>query len=120
MEGEYGEICGHLTDIKKQRRIRRIAEYEKFLTNCEIVRERIEIERDKRSKETLQRRNTVVALNKTKPDYILMLKSSSLSYLDVFNSGPCTEEAVRTDRFSMPPLPSIPDRSLARQQPELD
>ena len=104
MKGEYAEVCGQLGDQRKQRRIRRIEEYEKFLTNCNVVRGRLEVERMARSRERRKRRNTVVAARKTKPEYVLRLRSSSLSHLDVLQSQDFSEER-RSDRFSMPPLP---------------
>ena len=110
MKGEYAEVCGQLGDLRKQRRIRRIAEYEKFLVNCNIVRERIELERMTRTKERRKRRNTVVAAKKAKPEYVLLPRSCSLSYLDVIQSEVYNEEGRvspgRQDRFSMPPLPN--------------
>ena len=110
MKGEYAEVCGQLGDLRKQRRIRRIAEYEKFLVNCIIVRERIELERMTRSKERRKRRNTVVAAKKAKPEYVLLMRSCSLSYLDVIQSEDYDEEGRagtgKQDRFSMPPLPN--------------
>ena len=111
MKGEYAEVCGQLGDLRKQRRIRRIAEYEKFLTNCNIVRERVEVERLTRAKEKRKRRNTVVAAKKAKPEYVLLVRSCSLSYLDVIQSEDFNEEGrgagsgSGSGRFSMPPLP---------------
>ena len=100
MAGEYAEVCGHRSgDLRKQRRIRRIEEYEKFLTNCQIVQERLEGERETRLKERLKRRNTVVEVNKSSPEYILTIRSKSLSYLDVI-----PPEESRGERFSLPPI----------------
>ena len=113
MKGEYAEVCGQLGDLRKQRRIRRIAEYQKFLTNCSIVRARMSVERLTRSKKARRRRNTVVAARRAKQEYELVVRSSSLSQLDVLQSEDYNEEAGggsgcgRLDRFSMPPWPDF-------------
>ena len=113
MKGEYAEVCGQLGDQRKQRRIRRIEEYEKFLSNCNIVREKMEVEKMGKAKEIRKRRHTVVAAKKAKPEYVLVPRSCSLSYLDVIQSQDYNEEG-RPDRFSMPPLPDYnSDRTLS-------
>ena len=100
LAGEYAEVCGQRSgDLRKQRRIRRIEEYEKFLTNCQIVREKMELEKEIRLKEKVKRRNTVVERTKSSPEYILTIRSKSLSYLDVIPA-----EESRVERFSLPPL----------------
>ena len=67
------------------------------------------MERMTRAKERRKRRNTVVAAKKAKPEYVLLVRSCSLSYLDVIQSEDYNEEgrggSGRLDRFSMPPLP---------------
>ena len=67
------------------------------------------MERMTRAKERRKRRNTVVAAKKAKPEYVLLVRSCSLSYLDVIQSEDYSEEgrggSARLDRFSMPPLP---------------
>ena len=106
IKGEYAEVCGHrFGDLRKQRRMRRIEEYEKFLMNCRIVRERMELERENRMQERKRRRNTVVELKRSSPDYVLKTRARSLSYIDVLQSGDYTADGCsRQDRFSMPPV----------------
>ena len=117
LKGEYAEVCGQLGDLRKQRRIRRIEEYEKFMINCNIVRARMEVERLGMAREKRKRRNTVVTARRAKPEYVLLVRSCSLSYLDLIQSEAFTGEgggssSARVDRFSMPPLPDYSDRTF--------
>ena len=91
---------------QKYRQLRRIEEYEKFLTNCNIVKEKLEVE----CREKVKRRNTVMEGMTTEPEYSLLIRSKSLTYLDVIlNQGEPVKKTPQSspktaERFSMPPL----------------
>ena len=97
---------------RKKRQLRRIEEYEKFLTNCNIVREKLDVEMERREREQIKRRNTVMEGMRTDPEYSLLIRSKSLTYLDVIlNQGEAVQiqdvpqlSSKTTERFSMPPL----------------
>ena len=95
---------------QKYRQLRRIEEYEKFLTNCNIVKEKVEAEMERREREKVKRRNTVMEGMTTEPEYSLLIRSKSLTYLDVIlNQGETVKKQPQpspktTERFSMPPL----------------
>ena len=95
---------------QKYRQLRRIEEYEKFLTNCNIVKEKVEAEMERREREKVKRRNTVMEGMTTEPEYSLLIRSKSLTYLDVIlNQGEMVKKQPQpspktAERFSMPPL----------------
>ena len=51
IKGEFSEAFGENGRRRKHRQMRRIEEYEKFLTNCNIVKEKLDVEREKRERE---------------------------------------------------------------------
>ena len=66
IKGEWAEAVGP-KGTKKHRQMRRIEEYEKFMNNCRVVKERLEVERAKREQERVKRRNTVIEGMRTSP-----------------------------------------------------
>lgn len=63
-----------------------------------------------REREKVKRRNTVMEGMTTEPEYSLLIRSKSLTYLDVIlNQGETVKKQPQpspktTERFSMPPL----------------
>ena len=51
IKGEFSEAFGEIGRRRKHRQMRRIEEYEKFLTNCNIVKEKLAVERENRERE---------------------------------------------------------------------
>ena len=76
IKGEWAEAVGP-KGTKKHRQMRRIEEYEKFMNNCRVVKERLEVERAKREKERVKRRNTVIEGMRTSPEYSLLIRAKS-------------------------------------------
>ena len=104
IKGEWAEAVGP-KGTRKHRQMRRIEEYEKFMNNCRIVKERLDVERARREKERVRRRNTVIEGMRTSPEYSLLIRAKSLTYLDVVQTSNDHCSPNKTDqRFSMPPL----------------
>ena len=108
VKGEFSAVVGETGRMRKHRQMRRIEEYEKFLTNCTVVKERLDVERERRQREQVKRRNTLMEGMKTVPEYSLLIRSKSLSYLDVIQTqGGSLDQSPKTERFSMPPLMGV-------------
>ena len=100
IKGEYADVCGK--DSKGQRRkkmLKRIHEYEKFLENCNRLKK---IEKEKQEKLKKMRRNTMIEGMFLKPMFSVLIRSKSLSYLEIIQPS---EEERKMERFSLPPLP---------------
>ena len=102
IKGEYAEVCGAGKDskgAKRKKMLRRIHEYEKFLENCNRLKK---VEEEKQETLKKKRINTMIDGMFMKPMFSLLIRSKSLSYLEIIQPG---EEEKKLERFSMPPLP---------------
>ena len=81
--------------------LKRIHEYEKFLENCKRLKR---IEKKKQEELRKKRRNTMFEGMFMEPKVNIMLRSKSLSYLEIIK--PTEEEERKLERFSLPPLPA--------------
>ena len=109
IKGEYAEVCGSVKDskdVKRKKMLKRIHEYEKFLENCNRLKR---IEDEKKEKMRKLRRNTMIDGMLMKPMVSVMIRSKSLSYLEIIQPS---EEERKLERFSLPPLPDY-DTGLA-------
>ena len=86
-------------DIRKKKMLKRIHEYEKFLANCNRLKA---IDKEKREKLQKKRRHTILEGMHTEPMFSVLIRSKSLSYLEIIQTN---EDTKKTDRFSLPPLP---------------
>ena len=109
IKGEYAEVCGKdPKDVKKRKLLKRIHEYEKFLANCNRMKE---TEKNNQEQLKKKRRHTMIEGMYTEPMFSVLIRSKSLSYLEVIQTS---EDTRKTDRFSLPPLPDY-DSSLNLQ-----
>ena len=102
MMDEYAGVSGSKKDskgVRKKKMLKRIHEYEKFLANCNRLKA---IDMEKREKLKKKRRNTMIEGMHTEPMFSVLISSKSLSYLEIIQTN---EDARKTDRFSLPPLP---------------